>query len=351
MVSRPLVSILMPTHCRPDVIGFAIESVLAQTFGDFELLVVGDGAAPGTVEAIRRFDDPRIRFLDLPKAPHFGYANRNIALRESRGELIGFAADDDLLFPDHLEVLIRSLADGVITYSQALWVSTDGIAAPFLTNLEFRDEFEAFRHGNSIAASCFLYRADALPHRDAWPEDVPAAADWHLWHSIIAANSSSPISYCRTPTVFHFSARRKASRHSGMAQLAEYLEIADHAPWWPPTLRVPVASDKTEQQAYSELMRSDPDWCQRIRRDSGDLVARLAWDDILGGRSTIRDVSNKLAETEAMLAAKEAELAKHARHAESAARIEPHRARKTIAQRIGAEIRRIPRNLARLRAG
>ncbi|MEJ6782447.1 glycosyltransferase family 2 protein [Aminobacter sp. Piv2-1] len=323
MVSRPLVSILMPTHCRPDVVGLAIDAVLNQTFGDFELLVVGDGAVPGTAEAVRRFDDPRIRYFDLPKAPHFGYANRNVALRESRGELIGFAADDDLLFPDHLETLVRGLARGAaIAYSQSLWVSTDGIAAPFLTNLEFPDELEAFRRANSIPASCFLYRADALPRRDAWPENVAAGADWHLWQRIIAANPRAPLTHCRTPTVMHFSARRKESRHSGMPQLAAWLHIADNVPWWPAELRVSVAPDRTEQEAYAQLMRGDPDWPSRVRRASGDLVSRLAWGIIQGAHATLDALAT----------------------AQAAA---PSRQRKTTAQRVIAEIGRIPRNLRR----
>ncbi|GAA4119140.1 hypothetical protein GCM10023067_24930 [Aminobacter aganoensis] len=321
MVSRPRISILMPTHCRPDVVGLAVESVLNQTFGDFELLVVGDGALPGTAQAVQRFDDPRIRYFDLPKAPHFGYANRNVALRQSRGELIGFAADDDLLFPDHFETLLRGLQDGAaIAYSQALWVSTDGIVAPFLTNLEFPDEFEAFRRGNTIAASCFLYRADALPARDAWPEDVPSAADWRLWHRILDANPQSPIAYCRTPTVLHFSARRKASRHSGMPQLAAFISIADSAAWWPKALRVPIAPDRTEQETFADLMRSTPGWCSHIRQASADLAARLAWDEIQHNRA--------------------ATAAKDARPAA--------RPVKSPVQRIAAEIRRIPRNIGRI---
>ncbi len=290
MVSRPLVSILMPTHSRTDVIGFAIESVLAQTVGDFELLVVGDGCAQGTGDIVSRYRDPRIRFLDLPKAPHFGYANRNAALRESRGEIIGFAADDDLLFPDHLELLLKELQGGAaLAYGQALWVSTDGIAAPFLANLTVANELRTFMtRGNSIAASCFLYRVNSLPARDSWPEDIPVAADWYLWRKIIAENPRNPVSYCRMPTVLHFSARRKNSRHSSTFRLATLLKIADSVSWWPAPLRVAIPDGMTEQEVFSDLMHTDAvGWSARIRSASSDLVARLAWDDISSVRPTL----------------------------------------------------------------
>jgi glycosyltransferase involved in cell wall biosynthesis len=287
MVSKPRFSILMPTHSRIDVIGLAIQSVLDQTVEDFELLVVGDGCATGTAEVVAAFQDARIRFFDLPKAPNYGYANRNIALREARGELIGFAADDDLLFPDHLEILADGLKDGAaIAYSQALWVSTDGIAAPFLTNLELADEFRFFMEsGNTIPASCFLYRADSLPSRDVWPEDVASAADWRLWQRIIRDNPHNPFSYYRVPTILHFSAAWKKSRHSGSTQFATLLDIADKAGWWPSALRVWIPDASTEQSEYSRLMRADPAaWSGQMRRAVGDLVARLAWEDIQATR-------------------------------------------------------------------
>lgn len=298
MVGRPLISILMPTHTRVDVLGIAIESVLNQTLVDFELLLVGDGCAPGTEGVVDGFNDDRIRFFDLPKAPHFGYANRNVALREARGKLIGFAADDDILLPDHFELLARSLtSSAVIAHSQAIWVSTDGIAAPLMANLEMPDELDNFmERKNSIPASCFLYRADSLSLLDAWPEDLPNAADWRLWQRIIRENPKASIVHCRQPTLLHFTATWKKSRSSGMPQFATLLSIADSAAWWPAELRVRVPAGQVEQQAYSALLKANPlGWTNAIRRAARDLTARLAWDDLQTVRPNLKAATDQLA--------------------------------------------------------
>ena len=132
----PRFSVLMPTHDRPHLIGFAIRSVLAQTRADLELLVVGDGAVDGTAAVVAGFGDPRIRWFDLPKGAGFGYANRNTALLAARGAIVAYAADDDIMLPDQLERLDAAFADPEVmfAYGQALWVSADGIMAPDLTN-------------------------------------------------------------------------------------------------------------------------------------------------------------------------------------------------------------------------
>lgn len=327
MVERPRFSILMPTHSRVDVIGHAIRSVLDQTVPDFELFVVGDGCAAGTEEVVAGFCDARIRFFDLPKAPYFGYANRNIALREARGALIAFAADDDLWFPDHLETLGAALEGGaVFAHSQALWVSSDGILAPALTNLEFGDELCTFLdRSNTLCAGCIIYRGDALPRRDSWPEDVPEAADWRLWHRIIRENPAhSPI--CRRiPTVLHFSALRKKARHSNFGPLAMALDIADSADWWPAELRVAIPEGTTEQSVFAGMMRADPaGWAERVRLAASDLTARLCWDFLLTNRpALIRTQSgldaarNELDATRSGLAAARSERDAHLRDLEA----------------------------------
>jgi glycosyltransferase involved in cell wall biosynthesis len=128
----PRFGVVVPTHNRCELLRLAILSVLAQTESDFELLVVGDGCTDNSAFVVARFSDPRIRWLDLPKAPHFGYANRNIALKQAVGQYIAYVTDDDLVFPDHLSLLAGTLerAGAEWAYNRPLWVTTKGVVVP-----------------------------------------------------------------------------------------------------------------------------------------------------------------------------------------------------------------------------
>lgn len=281
MPVQPQFSILMPTHCRPDVIGHAIASVLAQDCGDFELLVAGDGAATGTAEVVAGFGDSRIRWFDLPKAPGFGYANRNAVMAQARGRYVGFAADDDLLLPGHLTELARLLQHGApLACTRALWVSSDGIAAPFPVNLDIADEREVFlTRLNSIPASCFAYRTDALPDLRAWPEDIAVAGDWHLWRRILAQNSLAAPACSKHYSVLHFVARRKNARDSRMLEMRRLLEFADRTDWWPQPLRGNPTFAAPPQAEWAKRLRAGGSTFAATLDEAVCLVTdRLAWE-------------------------------------------------------------------------
>lgn len=275
----PRFTVLMPTHNRADVVGCAIKSVLAQTEADFELLVVGDGCTDETASVVASFNDPRVRWFDLPKAPHFGYANRNVALKQSTGALIAFAAHDDLLFPDHLETLgeLLTASGSEWAYSRPLWVSTDGVILPYSVNLGNDDERRRFlKAGNTIPAHCVIYTRRALERAGYWPENVPSAADWELWKRIVRGDK---IAYLATPTTLHFSAIWRNSRFGAAHQARALLRIADAASWWPPVLKIPIPKGKPEQQIVSErLSDGGLAWCQEVRSAADVVINRLAWD-------------------------------------------------------------------------
>lgn len=110
---RPLFTVLLPVHRPPDLLPFAIESVLRQEEGRFELFVVCDGTPPETVEVAEAYAarDPRVLVFPFPKGERHGERHRHTALAHARGELVAHLGDDDLWLPAYLGELARLLED------------------------------------------------------------------------------------------------------------------------------------------------------------------------------------------------------------------------------------------------
>lgn len=106
--SELLVSIIMPTYNTGNYIGKAIESVLAQTFTGFELVIVNDGSTDNTKEIVQSFGDDRIRYFELDKNCGRGFA-RNYAIGKCTGQYIAICDADDISLPDRLEMQVRFL--------------------------------------------------------------------------------------------------------------------------------------------------------------------------------------------------------------------------------------------------
>ncbi len=102
------VSVTIPTHNRAHFVGQAIESVLAQTFRDFELIVCDNASTDATREVVGQYADPRLRYLR--HSENVGMAGNWLSgLAAARGEYIAFLGDDDWWFPDFLARLTPPL--------------------------------------------------------------------------------------------------------------------------------------------------------------------------------------------------------------------------------------------------
>ncbi|MDX1394803.1 MAG: glycosyltransferase family 2 protein [Gemmatimonadota bacterium] len=101
MSEAPLVSAVIPSADRPDLVVRAVRSALAQTHTRLEVVVVIDGPDRATREAVAAIPDPRLRWIELEARSGPGAA-RNAGVSESRGEWIAFLDDDDEWFPDRL---------------------------------------------------------------------------------------------------------------------------------------------------------------------------------------------------------------------------------------------------------
>lgn len=100
MKRKPFFSIILPTYNRESLVTQAIESALAQSFNDFELIIVDDGSTDNTKSRIKKFTDNRIKYF-WKKNEERNIA-RNFGIGKSSGQFIGFLDSDDILYNDHL---------------------------------------------------------------------------------------------------------------------------------------------------------------------------------------------------------------------------------------------------------
>ena len=184
--SSPRVSVVTATYNRANVLRFSIESLRAQTVSDWELIVVGDACTDDTEDVVRSFDDPRIRFVNLPVNSGEQATPNNEGVRLARGEFVAFLNHDDLWTPDHLAVCLdaieRRKAD--LVWTLTVLIRPDG--TPALAGACAAEKYESY----VIApASSWLVRRDvasaAGPWRTARELFLPPSQEWlfRFWKS------------------------------------------------------------------------------------------------------------------------------------------------------------------------
>src|SRR3954470_16607752 len=134
MDKRPAISVIIATYNRSRALACAIESVLRQTFTDWELLVVGDGCTDDTVETVAEYmrRDVRVRFINLERNWGEQSGPNNVGRTLARAPLIAYLSHDDLWLPHHLkacsEVLAVTRADLVLGTAANLYFEDDRVA-------------------------------------------------------------------------------------------------------------------------------------------------------------------------------------------------------------------------------
>jgi len=166
----------MPAYNHAGYVGFAIESILAQTRGDFELLINDDCSSDLTYEVIRSYDDPRIKAQrqDFRSGPS---VTLNAAMRRARGKYIALCASDDLWLPEKLALQLPFMEahPGVAALFGKPWlIDAQGARLPDTAHNELAADFGGegfdrrqwllwlFRKGNCLCATSPLLRTDAV---------------------------------------------------------------------------------------------------------------------------------------------------------------------------------------------
>ena len=180
----PTVSVYLPTRNRAHLVGRAIDSVLAQDFRDFELLVVDDAstdATPEVVAAIAR-KDPRVRRYRLEQqggAP----AARNVALRAATGRFATGIDDDDEMLPHRLSSLLQAWDERYAFVCSGTLLHTGEWRRPARTShkvITLADELHGDQAGTQVLTLTARLREVGL-----FDESMPAWQDYDLWTRLI----------------------------------------------------------------------------------------------------------------------------------------------------------------------
>lgn len=108
MIRMPKISVIMPLFNAEKYVAKAIESILRQTFTDFELIMIDDCSTDGTMSVVNGIKDYRIKIIKNSKNSGIAYS-RNIGLKNASGEYIAFMDDDDIAPVDRLETEVKYL--------------------------------------------------------------------------------------------------------------------------------------------------------------------------------------------------------------------------------------------------
>ncbi|PJE28791.1 Glycosyltransferase involved in cell wall bisynthesis [Pseudooceanicola antarcticus] len=124
----PRFTIVIPCYNSAATLGATLDSLRAQSLGDWEALVIDDGSVDDSLDIARRFAQQDPRFRPMRNSGKGPSEARNLALSEARGEILAFCDADDLWLPGKLESLARRFADPTIdaTYARVAFFDAEG---------------------------------------------------------------------------------------------------------------------------------------------------------------------------------------------------------------------------------
>ena len=193
----PTVSVIIPAHNAERFIADSVQSALAQTFTDLEVIVLDDGSADCTVARAAAFGD-RVRVY---RQANGGVARaRNTGVALARGEWIAFLDSDDVWLPAKIERQLAS-SPAALTFTDRFNFGERGDLAELqsaVTPMQGGDIFEALLLQNFITATSVMIRRDLFERYGGFDTTLNGTEDWDLWLRVAADH---PIGFCPEPLV------------------------------------------------------------------------------------------------------------------------------------------------------
>ncbi len=278
----PSVSIVTPTYNRAEYLKEAIESVLAQTYQDWELIVVDDGSSDHTVQVLRKFmkDDNRIHYIK--KENNGAAAARNTALHQVTGKYIAFIDDDDRWLPEKLQMQVELMeSDSEIGFCYVRFqiykkvgnnLEKGTLFPPFLAS-KFEDLFDAF-----IAPSSAMFRKTCFDRVGWFNPQYERCEDFDLWLRIAQMTKIAAIDKIGVFSVMD-------ERHRGMdtevrswkigIELLKHVKLTPQYQYYKPIIKTHIA------KRYYWIGRADLD-AHQYQNAAFNFIKAILTDPMIG---------------------------------------------------------------------
>lgn len=186
--NTPLVTVLMPAYNAEAYIAEAMESVLSQSFTDYEFLIMDDGSTDNTLQIIRSYTDPRIKVISRPNKGLIDTLNEGLAI--AKADLIARADADDNYLPGKLQLqydFMNTHPDYVLVAADVNYMDKDG---HFLMRLNPAGHTYEEIKANFYKKSPFLhptvmFRKDAVLSVGGYPKNALTFEDYLLWSKLL----------------------------------------------------------------------------------------------------------------------------------------------------------------------
>src|SRR4030043_97742 len=222
------VSVIIPTYNRAQTLAEAIDSVLSQTFKDFELIVVDNYSTDATESVVNAYTDRRIRYF---KNQNNGLVsiNRNFGIEKSHGEYIAFLDDDDLWLPEKIArqvPLLDSNTELGLVYTDCYIIDVSGTAREktyFASTKPIRGSvLSELLRNNSVPLSTVISKREVLDKVGVFNPAYRIAQDYDLWLRIA---QYYPIDFIEQPLVKYRLHRESVSMKNHLLNYKEDLQI------------------------------------------------------------------------------------------------------------------------------
>jgi glycosyltransferase involved in cell wall biosynthesis len=186
--SKPKISVIMPVYNGAKYLRPAIDSIIGQTFTDFEFIIINDGSTDSSAEIIKSYGDERLAIIEQQNQGVTKSLNNGLAI--AKGEFIARMDADDIALPERLEKQLAFLSANpeiCLCGSRAFAIDERGETIgtfdyPPISHQEIK---KLYLWHNPFIHSSVMFRNETIKKLGSYDESIPRAQDYELWGRVI----------------------------------------------------------------------------------------------------------------------------------------------------------------------